>query len=293
MSAEQRPAFTAPPTSSGDNPSMLASLKQRSEKLDQFIGQVGAPVKPYLPGLARFLIVSTFLEDALRLMSQWSEQVNYIWNVRHLPHFLAVLYLGLNIVCMLVGSFSVILKKKLIYGVGALMFVVVSQAIVYGLIFDFQFFFRNLSLIGGLLLAVSDAFVHDRRAVPGLPMIEDKDKAKYFQLTGRILLICLFIAYMITKRWTMIGGVFNVFGLIACISVVIGFQARVAASFLVVLLTVQNLLTNPYWQYAHQNPTRDFLRYEHFQTLSIVGGLILLVSAGAGRISIDEKKKIY
>ena len=35
------------------------------------------------------------------------------------------------------------------------------------------------------------------------------------------------------------------------------------------------------------------LRYEFFQVLSIVGGLLLVVNAGAGEFSIDEKKKIY
>jgi len=176
-----------------------------------------------------------------------------------------------------------------------LMFVIVSQALVYGLLFNFQFFFRNLSLIGGLLMALSDAFVRDRRnlSLPGLPMIEDKDKSKYLQLAGRILLICLFLAYMVAKKWTILGGVFNLLGLAACILVVIGFKARLSACFLVVMLSIQNLMLNPYWRYSVHNPTRDYLRYEHFQTLSIVGGLILLVNSGAGRISIDEKKKIY
>jgi uncharacterized membrane protein YphA (DoxX/SURF4 family) len=32
---------------------------------------------------------------------------------------------------------------------------------------------------------------------------------------------------------------------------------------------------------------------QHFQTLSIVGGLLLVVNTGAGKISIDEKKKVF
>jgi uncharacterized membrane protein YphA (DoxX/SURF4 family) len=281
--------------SSSSQQSLTQKAHEMAENIDNLLGTIAGPIKPFLPGIGRFLIVATFIEDALRIVTQWRDQVSYIWNVRNLPYFVAVLFLGINVVCMLLGSFSVIFKKRLEFGVGALIFVVVSQALIYGLIFNFSFVFRNVSLLGGLLLALSDAFVRDRRSLslPGLPIIEDKDKSKYLQLMGRILLIFLFIAYMVARKWTIIGGVLNVVGLLACILVVIGFKARLSALFLVVMLSVQNLLTNPYWRYAAHNPARDFLRYEYFQTLSIVGGLILLVSSGAGRISIDEKKKIY
>jgi hypothetical protein len=37
----------------------------------------------YLPGIGRFLIVVTFLEDALRIMTQWTDQLTYLHDYRH------------------------------------------------------------------------------------------------------------------------------------------------------------------------------------------------------------------
>lgn len=44
----------------------------------------------YLPAIGRFLIVVTFIEDALRILTQWSDQVYYLRDYRgcmHTPYF--------------------------------------------------------------------------------------------------------------------------------------------------------------------------------------------------------------
>ncbi|KAF5106857.1 hypothetical protein DV453_003581 [Geotrichum candidum] len=281
--------------STASDEGFLNKLQHYSEKVDTFLGTVGAPIQPYLPVLGRSLIVATFFEDGFRIFSQWEDQVSYIWSFRGFPRFITVLFLALNIVLMYVGSISVITHKKLIAGVGSLLFVVISQALMYGLFFNFSFFVRNLSVIGGLLMVVSDAFVHDRRllSLPGLPLMEDKDSSKYFQLAGRVLMILLFLAYAMNERFTF-GTSFGItIGLISCILVVIGYKARLSAAVLVIILLYRNLTSNQYWNFDSSNPIYDFLKYEHFQILSIIGGLLLVVNSGAGALSIDEKKKIY
>lgn len=274
---------------------LSARIHAQLEHFDSLIGKYGAPVKPFLPLLGRFLIVATFFEDGLRIYTQWVAQVSYIASYRGLPHSVTVAYLALNILLMYGASGLVVAHKALIYAVGSLAFVVISQAIVYGLVFNLHFFFRNLSVIGGLLMVLSDAFVRDRRAlsVPGLPLIDDKNRAKYFQLAGRIMLILLYLVYVFSEQRTIMRIATSVLGLCACILVAIGFKARLSAAFLVILLTWRNVTANQYWRFDASNPVRDFLRYEHFQILSIIGGLILVINSGAGAISIDEKKKIY
>lgn len=279
---------------SGDG-SLQALVHAYTEKFDALLGKAGTPLKPFLPLIGRFFIVATFYEDGFRIFSQWNSQVSYIAGFRGLHRYITVLYLAMNILIMIISSTLVVANKFLVYAVGSLTFVVISQAIIYGLAFNLNFFFRNLSVIGGLLMVLSAAFVRDRRtlSLPGLPLVDDKNRAKYFQLAGRILLILLYLAYVIAEQRTILRILSSIFGLAACVLVVIGYKARLSAAVLVFMLLWRNLTSNQYWRYDPNNPVRDFLRYEHFQILSIVGGLVLVVSAGAGAISIDEKKKIY
>lgn len=37
----------------------------------------------YLPAIGRFLIVVTFLEDGLRIVTQWGDQLKYLGDYRH------------------------------------------------------------------------------------------------------------------------------------------------------------------------------------------------------------------
>lgn len=133
------------------------------------------------------------------------------------------------------------------YAVIGLLAVVVIQALGYGLIFDLNFFLRNLSVMGGLLMVLGDSAVKKSRAFAGLPSIDEKDKKMYIQLAGRILLIFLFIGFVFAGEWGLGRVVVSLFGLVACIMVVVGFKAKLSAILLVVLLSVFNILVNNFW----------------------------------------------
>src|SRR3978361_2204519 len=99
-------------------------------------------------------------------------------------------------------STLVIARKYSDYAVAGLIGGVVTQALGYGLIFDLNFFLRNLSVMGGLLMVLSDSWVRKRFAPAGLPQIDEKDRKMYFQLAGRILLIFLFVGFVFRGDWS-------------------------------------------------------------------------------------------
>lgn len=128
-----------------------------------------------------------------------------------------------------------------------LLSVVVVQALGYGLIFDLNFFLRNLSVIGGLLMVLGDSFVKKTRVFAGLPSIDEKDKKMYIQLGGRVLLIFLFIGFVFAGEWSFWRVLVSLVGFVACVMVVVGFKAKLSAIILVVLLSIFNVLVNNFW----------------------------------------------
>lgn len=125
--------------------------------------------------------------------------------------------------------------------------VVITQALGYGLIFDLNFFLRNLSVMGGLLMVLSDSWIRKSKAFAGLPEIEEKDRKMYFQLAGRVLLIFLFIGFVFSGTWSIWRVLVAMLGFIACVMVVVGFKAKFSATMLVVILSIFNLLVNNFW----------------------------------------------
>lgn len=161
---------------------------------------------------------------------------------------------------MVACSTLVIARKYSEYAVGGLCGVVVTQALGYGLIFDVNFFLRNLSVMGGLLMVLSDSWVRKTKVFAGLPEIEEKDRKMYFQFAGRVLLIFLFVGFVFSGTWSIGRVLVSVIGLVACVMVVVGFKAKWSATLLVVILSVFNVLVNNFWTVSTSGPRSSGLK---------------------------------
>lgn len=163
------------------------------------------------------------------------------------PSGITHLFLIVNVVAMFASSLMIIIRKHSEYAVIGLIGVVVTQALGYGLIFDLNFFLRNLSVMGGLLMVLSDSWVRKKFAPAGLPQLDEKDRKMYFQLAGRVLLIFLFIGFVFAGEWSVGRVAVILVGLVACVMVVVGFKAKWSAIILVTILSVFNVFVNNFW----------------------------------------------
>lgn len=291
----------------------MERVQNLSLKVEEHINRLANPIKPFLSHIGRFLLVVTFLEDAFRICVQYPEQFDYMRNFRRFPGPLAHLFLVFCVGAMVSGSVLGLARKKMILACGLLGSVVIIQSLGYGILFHFSFMMRNLSLIGGVLLLLAESMEHERRSsgrgngsilFRGLPILTDSESEKgtYISLIGRILLIFLFGSLMYTSNSNndslgsasilavTLRGLYFVLGSVACLMVAVGFKARYSAMLLVAVLCVVNMFINQWWKHGHNSPERDFLRYDFFQTLSIIGGFMLLLNSGPGDLSFDKKQ---
>ena len=83
--------------------------------------------KSYIPHLARFCLISTFLDDAIRMWFQWTDQADYVNITWHCGPFVANLFVLWNLFAQLIGCGMVLLRRKVALAVGVLFAVIVIQ----------------------------------------------------------------------------------------------------------------------------------------------------------------------
>ncbi len=150
--------------------------------------------------------------------------------------------------------------------------------------------FRNLSLAGGLLLLLVESKPEAKSLFAGVPTLGDNKPKNYMQFAGRILLIIMFLT-LIRADFEIMHIILNFIGTALIILVAIGYKTKLSALTLVCMLCLINVLANPFWTIESDKPLHDFLKYDFFQTMSVIGGLLFIVALGPGGVSLDEHKK--
>lgn len=123
---------------------------------------------------------------------QWSEQKEFMNNSWHCGSFLATVFVFVNLIGQLGGCVMVIGRWKVSIACGILFFIVVLQTLAYNIFWDITFLFRNLALIGALLLVLAESRGEGRSLFAGVPSLGDNKPKNLLQLAGRILLAFMF-----------------------------------------------------------------------------------------------------
>ncbi|KAH7636871.1 surfeit locus protein 4 [Dermatophagoides farinae] len=259
-------------------------------KAEDFADEFLRRSKTILPTVARACLVSTFIEDGFRMWVQWSEQRDYMNAQWHCGYFIATLFVIINMFGQLAGSSLVLTRFYVQAACSTLFGIVVLQTFAYSILWDLKFLMRNMSLCGALLLLLAESRAEGRSMFAGVPTLGENKPKTYMQLLGRILVIFMFVTVLHFDIHPLIV-LQNIVAIVLMGAVTVGFKTKLSSLILVLWLTVLNFYSNAFWTIESYRPMHDFLKYDFFQTLSVIGGLLMIVLLGPGGISIDNHKK--
>lgn len=265
--------------------------------------KVGKALSPYFPMVVRLLLVSTFIEDGCRVLLELQHQVHFLRSEYHIPGFIATLMLLTNILVSFVAVAVILARKRLARGkyeshaAYVLIACVLYQQLLYGrhspiASGNVGFLVRNLCLSGAILLVSCQArMASGRSALPlgildsGRTNVDKKTTVAYMQLASRILLVLLALEFIVT-----LGTWGSLLTLPVVGAVLVGFKLEISGSILLMLYLLHNVKNSAFWKASHTVYMSQIMQYEFFQTLSIMGGLLMLILTGPGAYSVDEMR---
>lgn len=124
----------------------------------------------------------------------------------------------------------------------------------------------------------------------GVPTMGGNQRQSYMQLAGRLLVIIMFLT-LFSFDFSIFRIAIFLVGSALMVCVAIGYKTKLSALILVICLLLMNIFVNAFWMVPANRVMRDFMKYDFFQTLSVIGGLLYVVALGPGGVSLDEHKK--
>merc|ERR1712198_662104 len=185
---------------------IMSGQNEILSKAEDIADKVTRHSKHVLPHLARFCLVSTFFEDGVRMWVQWSEQREYMDISWGCGWFLTTMFVVINLVGQLGAVAMVLTRYKVDIACG-------------------EFFFRNLALIGALLLVLAESRVEGKSLFAGVPSLGENKPKMYLQLAGRILLVFMFLT-LLRFEMSAMQIIQNLVGSLLMVLVTIGYKTK-------------------------------------------------------------------
>lgn len=326
------PAWLAPSEhgQASTSGSPLRSAAAAVQNLSTRFGRSGRFGKGSISMLTRVLLVATFLEDALRVLSDLGGQARFLRHFYGIPVWSGTLFLFGIVTLSVSASIAIVASgqarssgkafqrdRTLLSLQERASYVLIGHILVQQALYgrdapatggNVSFLVRNMCLAGSFLMVAANARI--KKGLSALPggllggiartssggvagghsTLSSQKVFEYMQLAARIMLVLLPIDFL-----SSLGFLGTLLAVPVMIAVLIGYRTRVSGSILIAFYAVHNLLMSAFWRVQDRSPygqyARDVKQYEFVQTISIMAGVLMLVFEGPGALSIDHQQR--
>lgn len=262
-----------------------------------------------LQAVAKVLIVTTFFEDALRVLLTFSVQQN---SMRIAGWHSPMLHTGLPVFSFAVQTSGALLvalpgaSKRSEVGCYILLFWCMVHPIMYRQESNWEFVLETLTIMGGLLILLSHCMlvgastasklaptlptkaVSAKAVGPSAALAEGgaAGRAHAIQAVGRVLINAIFLYYAFVKvhgytqrvfssiqssDWSapVAEGALIIGTLYMCSLLIIGIKSRVVALILAVLMALSACYMHPFWIYALSTKTYRMEGVAHMEGFEV------------------------
>jgi len=168
------------------------------DRLEDTADNILRSSKRWLPIMARFCLVGTFIEDGLRMWYQWTEQRDYINTSWNCGTTMASTFVFLNLLVQCSSSFLILVQKHTKVSCYSLFAIIFLQSLAYSILWDAKFLARSLALCGAVMLLLAESKQEARSLFVGVPTMENvqNNPKNLMQLSGRIMLVLMFLSLL-------------------------------------------------------------------------------------------------
>lgn len=285
---------------------MSARLVESRRNLENICTEFIREHRATINGISRLMLVSSFLEDSLRIVFQWSLQRDFFIHQRNLsPAFVDFFLIGnififlfLSLLIGAIGRRSSNKSQRIsILAASVCCAMLVLQLFAYSMSHNLLLFSRQIAIIGSLLINMGQQSQYiesqkkrcssaDLSLLPATCGIGEglRLPSNWLSLMGRICLsIFCFASALSRERLVSLHGLCS---LLAGVSLCVGYGTRVLAFSAVLLLACSSLLENVLWR-AAEKPL-DFAIFDFFQSQTIVGAFLFIGTEGPGFLTVDS-----
>jgi len=266
--------------------------------LDERYGNLNVLVQHWQPRVevvVRILLVASFVEDAVRMLTQFEHHIVQVAAITLYNPTLATIAVGIGLCVQSFGAVAVIANFHIRAATLALIGWTLIQPCLYAQETNLEFLAESLSLLGGLLL------LHAHHQPP----LQD-DTKHTTQFLGRLLLPSMYLYYggmwMISILFDNeeTGSYFQYFTSLSSVLVVVllsigllcgaglvavGLKSRLVATLFAVINLIYTVEQHPYYTYAWRNATTG--EWEYDTTRMNPAALVVTATTPGDGINID------